>query len=122
MSSHVEKSVRFNPRTKAFAAASQEYRGALAKAERLWRKLQSASVCADPTKEEKVRRALAEIDERLDRARRALLEHTVSVARDPMRTRVKNLGLGVRRRPERTTTAEPGPSSAPSAHKPPEAA
>ncbi len=86
--------VRFDQRSEAFLGIASDYREALRGAEKLWRRLQRADVLCDPVKEEKARRELALVEDRLDAARQALLEHTRAIATDPMRTRVKRLGLG----------------------------
>ncbi len=86
--------VRFDPCSEAFAAVAREYRNTLRRAEKLWRRLQRADVQRNPRKEDRTRRELELVERRLDVARRALLDHTRKVASDPMRTRVRRLGLG----------------------------
>jgi len=79
-----------------FEGAAQEYRAALSSAEKLWRRLERRRGPSDLVEEDRARRELARVEERLDRARSALLEHTKKATTDPKRTRVKRLGLGAR--------------------------
>jgi len=85
---------RFDVRGADFVGIAQEYRAALRKAERLWRRLHRRDVSRDPAREGRAIRELADVEGELDAARRALFDHTKKIATDPMRTRVKGLGLG----------------------------
>jgi hypothetical protein len=87
------RKVRFDTRCQGFAAITAEYREALKRAEKLWRRLQRDRVRRSPTKSARLWGELAGLEDRLDAARAALREHTRKIAVDPMRTRVKNLGL-----------------------------
>lgn len=79
--------VRFDARSEAFSGIAANYRAALDKAEKLWRRLAKPHVARDPKKTDKVRRELAELDTKLDAAREALLGHTRKHASDPRQTR-----------------------------------
>jgi hypothetical protein len=85
--------VRFDKRCRVFLGIAAEYRSAITQAEKLWRQAHRASVRRDPAKADAVRRAIAAVEERLDAARAALFAHTREVANDPMRTKVKGIGL-----------------------------
>jgi len=80
-------------RGEAFEAVATAYREALRVAERLWR-LTRRSVRAGAATRARLERELDCAEERLELARAALVEHTRRVARDPMRTHVRRLGLG----------------------------
>jgi len=87
------KRVRFDQRDHVFSGIASEYRDALREAERLWRRLGQRNVQRDLVKRDRILRALAVLEERLNRARAALLEHTRRISLDPMRTHVKRLDL-----------------------------
>lgn len=85
--------IRFNAKSSQFTSLASEYRAALRRAEMLWKALQRPGLHSTPAKADRLRRELALVEDRLDAARSALLNHTRVLAADPMRTHVKNLGL-----------------------------
>lgn len=97
--------IRFDLRDETFARVATEYRRAIKNAESLWCRVTTPGVRATKEQAERLSSEFARAEERLDAARKALLEHTKAVAKDPMRTRVKRLGLGVPRDREAPTAA-----------------
>jgi hypothetical protein len=87
------KRVRFDVRSRVFLGIAAEYRDALNLAERLWRRLSRNHIQRDARRKDKTLRELSDVEQRLDRARAALFEHTRKIAVDPLRVGAKSLDL-----------------------------
>ena len=87
------KRVRFDVRSQVFLGIAAEYRVALNLAERLWRRLGRNYIHRDARKKDKTLRELALVEQRLDRARAALFEHTRRISQDPLRVGLKRHDL-----------------------------